>query len=244
MQSAGFGELVGAPSVRVLVGALLALASPAHATFNVSDARPLIRVVATADGSPYSVAQSRGTVTVSAAHAGGNEREFLVPSDAPLSRDQESCAEWTSEPTVAQQGVVLRLHSVAGGVQAITVTKNIFFDAFWIINVHVWDTTNPSSPFTLAGSFDLSGELRVPGTNRAYPLPWFLCAAVRDSTLALKVWRNGQAQPAWGKPRFGGVMQLPNGFTDPGLAGWYIGHLSGGSVTFTQLATSTRDQVP
>jgi hypothetical protein len=179
-------------------------------------------------------------MTVVAGHAGGNEREFIVPSDAAAVRDQQSCAEWTTEPTVAQQGAVLRLHRVAGGVQAITVTKNIFFDAFWIFDVHVWDTTTRPR-LTLVGSFDLSAELRVPGTNLAYPLPWFFCAAVRGSTLAFKVWRDGQPEPAWGNTDNGAVMTLPSRHTEPGIAGWYIGHLSGGAATLTHLATSTWD---
>jgi len=183
-------------------------------------------------------------VTASAGHAGGNEREFLVPSDAPVTRDEETCAEWTTQPSVAQQGAVLRMHAVSGGVQAITVTKNIFFDAFWVINVHVWDTSNASSPFTLVAGFDLSSELRIPGTSHVYPLPWFFCAAVRGSTIAFKVWRNGQSEPIFGDSRYGAVVELPTGFTDPGIAGWYIGHLSGGSAMVTQLATSTWDPRP
>ena len=219
---------------------VLAFAAPARPTFTAADTGPSTRVVATADRSPYVIKRTSGTMTVVAGHAGGNEREFIVSSDAAVVGDQQSCAEWTSQPALAQQGAVLRLHPVVGGTQAITVTKNIFFGAFWIFNVHVWDTTTrPRS--TLVGRFDLSAELRVPGTNVAYPLPWFFCAAVRDSTLAFKVWRDGQPEPAWGNTDNGVVMTLPNGHTDPGVAGWYTGHLAGGAATFTHLATSTWD---
>jgi hypothetical protein len=219
---------------------LLTLAAPARPTFSASDTHPFTRVVATADGPAYSFTRTGASLTVVAGRSGGNEREFFVPSDAPVTHDQQSCAEWSSQPSVAQQGAVFRLHTVAGGIQAITVTKNIFFHAFWIINVHVWNTTDPS-PYTLVASFDLSSELEIPGTNNAYPLPWFFCAAVRGSTVAFKVWRNGQSEPAWGDTRYGAITQLPAGHTDPGTTGWYVGHLSGSSASFTHLTTSTWD---
>ena len=117
------------------------------------------------------------------------------------------------------------MHDVAGGTKAITITKNVWFDANWIFNVHVWDTS--ASPVaTLIASFDL-GSVLYPGGSYV-PYPWSICARVIGNVVDFVVWPTGSPQPSWGDPAYGGAVTLPPGFEDAGHAGWYAGHLQPG----------------
>jgi hypothetical protein len=163
---------------------------------------------------------------------GGNTRVAFWPAGASHTLDQQSCMSWVEDDPFSQQGVALRVRSVDGRTTAITVTKNIWFHAYWMFNVHVMDSGNPEQPFTQIASFDVSGAVVRNGSPA--PAPWRLCARVVGDQLALKVWAADEAEPAWMDGVHGGGVVLPAGWDSPGAAGWYVGHLRPGvSTTYT-----------
>ncbi len=153
-----------------------------------------------------------------------------------LPNNQQSCATFSSASSwMAQQGVALRIRRTpVGGVTGITVTKNIWFGATWIFNVHAWDGTPTLHPLA---SFNLESVFLDPdGAPR--PFPWTLCARIIGAQITVKGWLTGSAEPEWGDENFGGTSTLAVDPAVRGLAGWYIGHLPpGGSAEFTDLRT-------
>ncbi|MBK5288774.1 MAG: hypothetical protein JJE46_09930 [Acidimicrobiia bacterium] len=95
----------------------------------------------TADAPDHATARA-GTDNVS-----GNTRVvFTHPAD-PATTDSQTCGTWSSDAgSFDQEGAALRVHTVDGGVKAITVTKNVVFGAKWIFNLHVWDTSRLPVP--------------------------------------------------------------------------------------------------
>ena len=150
-----------------------------------------------------------------------------------MAENEQSCATWSSESSnINQEGAALRISEAADGAgRAITVTKNVYFHAGWIFNVHVWDTAT-TGVGTQIGSFDLSSVFRPGGSQ--VPLPWNLCARVVGPTVSFIAWPATEQPPAWDDATHGGSVTLPNGWDSVGAAGWYIGHLQpGDSATFT-----------
>lgn len=170
---------------------------------------------------------NRAVATAPIANVGGNTRiEFTRPADG-TGIDLMSCATWTSDSNWRnQEGAALRVHPVAGGVKAITITKNIWFSANWIFNVHVWDSSR-SPVATQIASFDLAATFFP--NSQLRPFPWTLCAKVVGNSVSFVVWPSTEVQPSWDDPTHGGSVTLPAGFSDPGAAGWYIGHLEAGN---------------
>ena len=126
----------------------------------------------------------------------------------------------------------------AGGVTAITVTKNVFFGANWKFNVHVWDTSTSPAAIQI-GAFDFA-PVFAPDEIHVAPLPWKLCAQVVGSTVSFIVWRATEPRPAWGDATHGGAVTLPAGYGKPGEVGWYIGHLEPDDrAAFTDLRRRT-----
>lgn len=190
-------------------------------------------------------------------NVGGNTREFFWPANSLEGRDQLSCAVWTQqtgEGASTQQGAVLRMHQgEGGGTRAISVMKNIWFGATWMFNVHVWDTSNTQAPYTQVGSFDMSevtGKVwwqdNADGTRTLQstlkPFPWHFCARTMGDKLQFKVWTNElEKQPSWNDPKYVREMAIPESHNQPGIAGWYIGHLKPGhTATFQNLSISHR----
>ena len=132
--------------------------------------------------------------------------------------------------------------SPEGTTRAITVTKNIYMGGTWIFNAHLWDTAKAESFFEI-GWVDLSSVFGVP--DHVSGLPWSLCARVVGDRLTFVAWPGVGTRPAWGDGRYGRSVVLPPGWTYPGAAGWYIGHLkTGGSTTFTNLAAKPLARSP
>jgi hypothetical protein len=183
-------------------------------------------------------ADGNGVVTAAApaSNHGSNLRKVLWIKETAKSLNASSCATWRSETTSAiQQGAALRIVKGDGYTRAVTVSKNIYFGATWIINLHVWDSRkNPA--FRQIGQFDLSQTLRPNGTPA--PLPWRLCARALGSTLEFKVWRLGvEPEPAWDDVNHGGKATIPAKWVEPGKAGLYVGHIpAGGSATYSHVA--------
>lgn len=171
----------------------------------------------TADAPDHATARA-GTDNVS-----GNTRVvFTHPAD-PATTDSQTCGTWSSDAgSFDQEGAALRVHTVDGGVKAITVTKNVVFGAKWIFNLHVWDTSRLPVAIQI-GAFDLSPVFYPNQTLR--PLPWSMCARTEGSTVSFVVWPSSQARPAWNDAASGGSVTLPSGYGDRGAFGWYVGHL-------------------
>lgn len=161
---------------------------------------------------------------------GGNTRIAFWPAGAPQTGDHQSCTSWTEDDHRTQQGIALRSRSDAGRTTAITVTKNVWFGAYWIYNVHVMDSGNSDTPFIKIASFDVAGALFRPGGVVA-PGPWRLCARTVGDTVSVKVWASDEAEPEWMDGVHGGGVLLPAGWDEPGAAGWYVGHLRPGAST-------------
>jgi hypothetical protein len=177
------------------------------------------------------------TVAASIDRSGGNLRQLFWPSDNPVVPDSESCATWGAETgPLVQQGGALRITQTGSRIRAITVTKNIFYGATWIFNFHTWDTAL-STPFTPIGAADLRATLVRNGI--VVPLPWNFCVRVIGNLFEFKVWPVADGiEPAWGDRRYGGSVVLPAGWSTPGKAGWYIGHIQPtNTAVFTNLAT-------
>jgi hypothetical protein len=130
----------------------------------------------------------------------------------------------------------LRITQSGSRIRAISVTKNVFYGATWIFNFHLWDTAL-SPAFTLIGATNLQSTLVHNGV--VTPLPWSFCARVIGSKLEFKVWPVAEPlEPAWGDPTHGGSVTLPAGWSAPGKAGWYIGHIQPNTTAvFTNLST-------
>jgi hypothetical protein len=229
--------------VIVLVTALLLVAAACDKvrvqTYGPTSTSPSNQAVLTPDG-PTSyrfVSAPANTVAASVDSAGGNVRQIFWPGDNPVLPDTESCAIWSGQSGAhVQQGAALRIRQDGSRVRAVTVTKNVFLDATWIFNFHVWDTSK-SPAYTPIGATNLEAALRHDGI--VTPLPWHFCARVIGSKLEFKVWTATDAfEPAWGDRNHGGSVQLPAGWEAPGKAGWFVGHIQpNNTAVFNDLAT-------
>ena len=157
---------------------------------------------------------------------GTNRMAFWRRSDPNLA-NVETCATWTTTGhTFHQEGATLRLRPVGEGVRAITVTKNVYLEQFWVFNIHVWDTNTPEAPFTMVGSFDLSSTLGGGATGQPVaPFPWRLCARAQGNVVDFVVWPTSQARPAYGTPGRGGSALVGGNWLDAGTNGWFGGHI-------------------
>jgi hypothetical protein len=54
---------------------------------------------------------------------------------------------------------------------------------------------------------------------------------VVDDRLSFKVWGADEAEPEWMDGVHGGGVVLPSGWAEPGVPGWYVGHLNPGTST-------------
>lgn len=216
------------------------ISSPASAAF--------LRSVISQDGTDvFALNSSRHTVTVSAptSNKSWNTRQVFWRADARTSVDESSCAVWGNESSPHNQpAVALRIAASGNGVRAITVAKNIWFDATWNINIYLWDTSvvGSSSPlhqelvsgrgFPIAGL--LSSKKLGDIVGGIEPFPWEMCAKVIGDQLTFRVWPLSVPDPGWGNPRFGGTVTLPADWVYAGQVGGYIAHLKPGDhVTFT-----------
>ncbi len=186
----------------------------------------------------YALFAAGNAVTASApgSNVSLNTRVAFWRRNARVSSTEQSCATWAGQSAaVNQEGAVLRVRELANGVRrGILVTKNVWLGANWIFNVHVWSTGWPEvyeqiAHFNLGPAFAPFGQL--------VPLPWRLCARVVGNVVSFVAWPANQPQPPWVDATHGVSVVLPEGWSAPGVAGWYIGHLRpGDSAALTNLA--------
>jgi peroxiredoxin Q/BCP len=181
-----------------------------------------------------------GELTIARAstkNTGANTRVAFWQKESAKSMNQQTCATWTRESDpFNQEGAALRMRTVAGVTRGITITKNIYGSATWVFNVHVWDTSGPSSPLpaTQIAQFDLSSAL-VEGFQLR-PLPWRICARAVDDVVSFKVWPADEIEPGWASWNHVRAVRLPPGWLGAGTPGWYVAHLRPGeAVRFGEL---------
>ena len=195
------------------------------------------------DGYEIATGSRSATVVAPTRNAGANLRTVFWSGAARPQRDALTCATWINATSDGvQQGSAVRIDAKAGGfVRAVTVTKNIYLNGFWIFNVHVWESA--TNEMRRIASVDLretfaSPVSAPPAVPVARALPWRLCTRVAGSTLEFKAWRLTELEPVWGDPAHGATVQLPPDAPTQGYAGWYVGHLEPGATTsFIDLVT-------
>jgi hypothetical protein len=191
-------------------------------------------------GDSFTVTKDGPVLTAAAppTNTGGNTREVVWPSRSLRSRDAQTCATWLGETNdFVQEGLALRIRHHDGVTTAITLTKNIYYGAHWVFNVHGWDSSSPS-PFTQLGQWDLSPVI-LDGGGQYQPMPWRVCFRAVGSTVGMKIWWPAQmSEPSWSDPAYTRTMVIPSEYTRRGRAGWYVGHLQPGmSTTYDELGT-------
>jgi hypothetical protein len=202
----------------------------------------LVQRIVTPDGSdvPYIFKERTNNVKITApsTNTGGNLREFFWPANSPDAQDSTSCAKWSSQTdALTQQGIAARIIDTPAGTRGVTVTKNIFYYASWVFNVHVWDTSRPGEPYTQIASFDMSEVVGNFDTGMQ-PFPWSVCTRVVGQNLQLKVWLSSSPQPSWNDSKHVRSTTMPIEWVQPGKTGWYIGHVKPGQIAeFQNLQT-------
>ena len=182
-----------------------------------------------------------------------NVREVFWYDSAQWYANQQSCITWSdaqkptgSEPL--QPGLAMRIAPVKAnntGIRAVTVTQNVFYGAYWLFNVHVWNSINTASPFTLIQTFDLSsivGKVTVVNgevISTLAALPWHLCARSVGRQLSFMVWTGDNPQPSWSSATQVFRATLPSGWDQAGYSGGYVGHLRQGQAERFTGVTST-----
>lgn len=203
---------------------------------------PVRRATLTSEsGAIFHYAGNRSVVFAqpAAGSTDGNVREVFWYPDSAFAADQQNCVTWNTIATsqsggLLQPGVSMRIAPTGPGgtgVKAITVTENIWYAGVWVFNVHVWNSTNRTNPFTQIASFDLSsivGKFTLTGNvlhSTLVPPPWHVCARTIANTFSFMVWTGSKPQPSWSDPSRVYTVKLPAGWDYPGYAGGYVGHL-------------------
>jgi hypothetical protein len=162
-----------------------------------------------------------------------------------VAQNEESCSTWATSPALTQQGNILHLTQDANGVvHGIAVVDNIWANGRWVFNINAI-TGNASTPIVpIQNGYDLSAV--VGGESGPYTaLPWHECARTFAGQVQFVVWTGSNPEPAYGTPGASGSVAIPPGYTQPGQAGWWVGHVAAGSTAnFSALATTNLDLNP
>jgi hypothetical protein len=189
----------------------------------------------------YQYSGAGNAVSIAApANIDNDEREAFWYDGTPMAQDEESCAQWSSAPGITQQGAMLHMtRTIDGGLRGISVMQNVYGLYQWTFNVDTWDSDS-QQPFTLVGQSNLASV--VMNGNDYVAHPWWMCARTVGDQLQFVVWTGNNPRPAYGTPGAGGEFTIPSDYQQPGMAGWYIGHIpAGSSAQFNNLTTSDND---
>ena len=249
---------------RALLVAALVLLAACVPEFGVKEGAVNSLDLTSASGEVYTHVADASTATISSAptNTDGNVREVFWRDTTPWYRNQQICTTWDDVVDVStvdklqalqpddlyQPGLALRIAKTEDGsnYRAITITQNIWYGGLWLFWVDTWDTTpstDPShDPFDGIAVFDLSasvGSFTASSTTMAPP-PWHICGRIVEDQLSFMVWTGDDPQPSWDDPVRVHTTQLPAGWTYPGFAGGYVGHLHAGqSTTYSGMTVST-----
>lgn len=193
----------------------------------------------TRDGTDSYAVTSIGStyrVTAASTNTDSNTRALFWTKNAPVKSNQQACETFTDTSLPTQEGVALRITKNGTTTTALTVTKNIVYNATWIFNVHKWNSAAQPVPFSQFGGFDMTTAMRPGGKLVAYP--WRLCVRVVGSTLTFKVWPASKTEPGWTNATYTRSVAIPAGSPTSGRTGVYIGHLPPGArADFSNLAS-------
>lgn len=173
---------------------------------------------------------------------GGNTRTSFFPAGQAATTSGTVCATWVGPGTPAddrQQGLALRVETNAKGVRrAITVTKNIWLGATWLMNVNLWTVTQTSgSPDQITQTPTNLDFTSVVGQGTDQAFPWRVCAQATAGTIVVDVGTASSPHEPFVDPTYFQTVSLPVGWEYPGQFGWYIGHLQPNtSFTYTDLS--------
>ena len=153
-----------------------------------------------------------------------NRREVFTRTRTRRSTNHEVCATWRSQSTwTMQQGLAVRVRESRHRLRAVTVTKNVFANFFWVFNLHTWDTRRSGDPWRLVGQFDMSDVVAPHG--RLLSFPWRVCLRVRGRAVSFKVWLpRREPDPGWADAGHVRQSRLSARYVFAGLPGWYVGH--------------------
>ncbi len=241
--------------VLAVVGVALVAATSCIPKFGTK-AGPLMHEVLTADGSDvyrFTTVGATTTFQAPSTNQGGNHREFYWNTSAPFTEDQESCDRWDSimdmvapgssdaltRANMWQPGVGLRIAPTpdGNGLRGISVNLDIWGEAWWILQVNGWDTTNTAQVHVGLANFDLS-SIVGPADGLYAPPPWNECAQVYGNTLRVKVWIGNRPEPSWSDATHVFTATLPPEWDFAGYPGGYVAHVAPGvSKQITMLRT-------
>lgn len=225
------GEVAADPARHPSDGAAASAASAAPA--GGTAARRFAEAALTPQGFDHYLYEPRAdqlVVRAASTNTGGNLRQVWWASGARPVADAESCVTWTSyDGELAQAGIALRIRSQGERTTAVTVTNNVWAGARAGWNVHAWQGDLASS--RLIGQALLTDAFGS-SVFQQPPLPWRICARTVGATLEFRAWSLVERPvAAWGDPRYGASILLPDDLRAPGRAGWYVGHLRRGDRT-------------
>jgi hypothetical protein len=224
----------------VIVALVLGLLSPALVPAHAGDT--FVRSVLTDEGPHYAYRYDGDRLVISAGEhdADWNRREVFHRPDAPVTRNQTTCATWAAQTSdMAQEGLAVRIRENGHRTRAVTLTKNTIFHVHWTFNLLTWDTARDGDPWRWVEQYDMSSAV-ARSVHHLYRLPWRVCLRVTGDQVAFKVWPLGRvSRPGWNDPTYSRHAELPRAFDHPGRAGWYVGHVpSGGHLVYRGLSTS------
>lgn len=236
------------------LGAALGTGSPPGVARPAAGERPIrnsvkVGVLTPASGHHFDYSETARRITARgpAGSDDGNIREVFWQSGSVRRSDQQVCTIWDdtaqspgSPHGNRQMGLAVRIAPATSdgrGLKAITLTQNVYGGATWMFWVDVWNVSDPARPdFDGVKQFDLHSI--VGSGDHAVPPPWHVCARVQGLTFRFKIWSATEVEPTWHDATRVFTATLPNGWSYPGHAGGYVGHLhSSQSASFSDLAT-------
>lgn len=183
------------------------------------------------------------TMTAPATNTGTNLRAVYWSKSAAAVTNSRVCVNWTTQSAESvQQGTAHNIVALPDRTRAITLTKNVIYQIYWVFNVHVWDSTQDPA-FTQVAQFNMIDVMFRPD-NSYQPFPWRVCTDLIGATLRFKIWfpATGMAEPAWSDPAYARSFTFPATYAAwlvPGFPGFYIGHLPiGGSAKYSNLSAA------
>jgi hypothetical protein len=189
------------------------------------------QVQVTPDGGPYRVAVSGSRMTVSNVSSGGNNRELEFSSTELAETASTECATWTSGTGLAQNGVAFRIAADSGGVDSVTLERDIWDRQFWkfvVVYFHTGSNYPSTRRWDVGPITDLSGYLGK-STTDVFPLR-FCASLTTNDVLRFAVAKGADTMPPVGTPGQGGTFAL-NRSEEPvsGRTGAYVAHVPRGA---------------
>jgi hypothetical protein len=152
-------------------------------------------------------------VTVTAGTGAGQTRRIRSNTASTLTVTPA----WTTAPDATSEYDIWSWEN-----RAIVWSLNVFFNAHFIINCHVWDTSDLTQLNT-PGVGDFDAYLRPGGVYRQFP--WHVKSRVVGMQSDFAIWVDGDPEPAYGTPGQSASVTIPAGYEGPGECGVYMAHI-------------------